>query len=81
MQFGQSLLFIGIIVQQVVILKSSQKQSIKEKSTFADLEPLERQAEKENSLESKLSKLISMKDKGLISDVEFASLRKKDLGL
>ena len=84
LQFGQALLVIGIIIQQVVILKSSQKKAIKEKSMFEDLvplEPLEPQDANEKSLESRLGELISMKDKGLISAEECESLRKKALGL
>ncbi len=65
MQFGQALLVVGIIIQQVVILKSSQKKAIKEKSIFENLLPLEPLEQKEKSLESKRGKLISMKDEGL----------------
>ena len=84
LQFGQALLVVGIIIQQIVILKSSQKKAIKEKSMFEDLEPLEPlepQEQKEKSLESRLGELISMRDKGLISAEECESLRKKALGL
>ena len=81
LQFSQALLVVGIIIQQVVILKSSQKKAIKEKSMFEDLEPLEPQEQKEKSLESRLGELISMREKGLISEEECESLRKKALGL
>tara|TARA_B100000575_G_C22549538_1_gene351209 strand:+ start:51 stop:521 length:471 start_codon:yes stop_codon:yes gene_type:complete len=84
LQFGQALLVVGIIIQQVVILKSSQKKVIKEKSMFEDLEPLEPlepEEQQEKSLESKLGEFISLKDKGLISAEECESLRKKTLGL
>ena len=65
LQFSQALLVVGIIIQQVVILKSSQKKAIKEKSIFENLLPLEPLEQKEKSLESKRGKLISMKDEGL----------------
>ena len=84
LQFVQSLLVFGIIIQQVFILKSSKKKAKKKNSMFEDLkplEPLEPPEQKERNLESKIGELISLKDKGLISAEECESLRKKTLGL
>ena len=64
LQFGQALLVVGIIIQQISIHKNSQMKRIKEKSIFKDLEPLEPlefKDQKKISHKSKLGELIFVK--------------------